>query len=159
MKKASYQYATSGVSLLTSILSNMLFRTTYLAGLLSLGTMLINRAQAQSSDDSSAQGKPGIEVTKSAELAKPQNKPIRITCASTLTASNMPLCVVDGKLMQEQDLKSINPNDIEALQVLKGAAATALYGSRAANGAIIITLKHRPRKYLYQPAKEESRLN
>ncbi len=77
---------------------------------------------------------------------------------SSINGNNQPLYVVDGvPLVQttfrgtqkEQDqfsnavggISNINPNDIENMTVLKGAAATALYGSRAANGVIIITTK------------------
>ena len=77
---------------------------------------------------------------------------------SSINGSNQPLYIVDGvPLVQttfkgtqkEQDqfqnavggVSNINPNDIENMTVLKGAAATALYGSRAANGVIIITTK------------------
>ena len=77
---------------------------------------------------------------------------------SSINGSNQPLYVVDGVPLQqttfsgtqkEQEqftnalggVSSINPNDIESMTVLKGAAATAIYGSRAANGVIVITTK------------------
>ena len=77
---------------------------------------------------------------------------------SSINGNNQPLYVVDGVPLQqttfsgsqkEQDqftnavggISNINPNDIENMTVLKGAAATALYGSRAANGVIVITTK------------------
>ena len=77
---------------------------------------------------------------------------------SSINGNNQPLYVVDGVPLQQttfsgtqkgQDefanavggISSINPNDIETMTVLKGAAATALYGSRAANGVIMITTK------------------
>ncbi len=77
---------------------------------------------------------------------------------SSINGSNQPLYVVDGVPLQqttftgeqsEQDqfsnavggISNINPNDIENMTILKGAAATALYGSRAANGVIVITTK------------------
>lgn len=58
----------------------------------------------------------------------------------SINASNNPLYVVDG-IPFNGDLNSINPNDIESLTVLKDASASALYGSRAANGVIMITTK------------------
>ena len=73
---------------------------------------------------------------------------------SSINGSNQPLYVVDGVPLQTATLRAhdqqnaiggisnINPNDIETMTVLKGAAATALYGSRAANGVIIITTKN-----------------
>ena len=78
---------------------------------------------------------------------------------SSINGSNQPLYVVDGVPLQQTTftgtraqnsdeitnavggISSINPNDIETMTVLKGAAATALYGSRAANGVIMITTK------------------
>ena len=72
---------------------------------------------------------------------------IRIRGGSSLNASNNPLIVVDGLPMSgtaggsRGALASINPNDIESFSVLKDASATAIYGSRGANGVIIITTK------------------
>ena len=66
---------------------------------------------------------------------------IRIRGGSSLLANNDPLVVVDGLPMNTSVLASINPNDIESYSVLKDASATAIYGSRAANGVILITTK------------------
>ena len=72
---------------------------------------------------------------------------IRIRGGSSLSASNDPLYVVDGLQLDPagisgmNPLASINPNDIESFTVLKDASATAIYGSRASNGVIIITTK------------------
>jgi len=49
--------------------------------------------------------------------------------------------VVDGYPLGEQNLNSINPNDIESIEVLKDASASAIYGSRAANGVVLVTTK------------------
>lgn len=65
----------------------------------------------------------------------------RIRGAASLGAGNQPLIVVDGQPITG-DVTTINPDDIESFSVLKDASATALYGSRAANGVIIITTKH-----------------
>ncbi|MDW7690441.1 TonB-dependent receptor [Flammeovirgaceae bacterium SG7u.111] len=60
----------------------------------------------------------------------------------TLTAGTYPLVVVDGVPLSEgSTLSSINPNDIEKIDVLKDAASAAIYGSRASNGVILITTK------------------
>lgn len=60
----------------------------------------------------------------------------------TLTAGTNPLIVVDGfPLSEGSSLNSINPNDIESMDILKDAASAAIYGSRAANGVILITTK------------------
>ena len=73
---------------------------------------------------------------------------IRIRGGASLTASNDPLYVIDGLAIDNNNLKGasnilamINPNDIESFTVLKDASATAIYGSRASNGVIIITTK------------------
>ena len=66
---------------------------------------------------------------------------IRIRGGSSLNASNDPLIIIDGLPLSGINLSSINPNDIESFSVLKDASATAIYGSRGANGVIIITTK------------------
>lgn len=65
---------------------------------------------------------------------------IRIRGASSINAGNNPLYVVDGFPIVG-DINDINPNEIESLSVLKGPSASALYGSRAANGVILVTTK------------------
>ena len=83
-----------------------------------------------------ASGQPGASAT------------IRIRGAASLNASNDPLIVIDGIPVTADGgagmgdpLASVNPNDIDSFSVLKDASATAIYGSRASNGVIIITTK------------------
>ncbi len=59
----------------------------------------------------------------------------------SITQDNSPLYVIDGFPMEDSDNSSINPNDIESIDILKDASSTAIYGSRGANGVIIITTK------------------
>lgn len=73
---------------------------------------------------------------------------IRIRGGSSLNASNDPLIIIDGVPIDNRSVKgmanplsTVNPNDIESFTVLKDASATAIYGSRASNGVIIITTK------------------
>ena len=73
---------------------------------------------------------------------------IRIRGGSSLNANNDPLIVIDGLAMDNDGVKGlsnplamVNPNDIETFTVLKDASAATIYGSRAANGVIIITTK------------------
>ena len=66
---------------------------------------------------------------------------IRIRGGASLDASNDPLIVVDGLPLKDASISQINPNDIESFSVLKDASATAIYGSRASNGVILITTK------------------
>jgi TonB-linked SusC/RagA family outer membrane protein len=64
---------------------------------------------------------------------------IRVRGANSILGDNNPLYVVDGYI--GADFTTINPNDVESIQVLKDASSTAIYGSRGANGVIIITTK------------------
>lgn len=67
---------------------------------------------------------------------------VRVRGSSSLNGSNSPLVVVDGfPLGDAGDLKQINPADIANIEVLKDASASAIYGSRGANGVIMITTK------------------
>lgn len=67
---------------------------------------------------------------------------VRIRGGSSLRGSNAPLVVVDGfPLGDAGDLKQINPSDIVNMEILKDASASAIYGSRGANGVIMITTK------------------
>lgn len=67
---------------------------------------------------------------------------VRIRGGSSLQGSNAPLVVVDGfPLGDAGNLKQINPNDIASIEVLKDASAAAIYGSRGANGVIMVTTK------------------
>lgn len=67
---------------------------------------------------------------------------VRVRGGSSLRGSNSPLVVVDGfPLGEAGDLKQINPADIESVEILKDASASAIYGSRGANGVIIITTR------------------
>jgi TonB-linked SusC/RagA family outer membrane protein len=66
---------------------------------------------------------------------------IRIRGANSVNASNDPLYVIDGIALSSIGLSDINVNDIESMEILKDASATAVYGSRGANGVILITTK------------------
>jgi len=66
---------------------------------------------------------------------------INIRGVRSLTASNSPLYVVDGIPLMTGGIEYINPNDIESIDVLKDASATAIYGSRGANGVVIVSTK------------------
>ena len=93
-------------------------------------------------------GKSAGVVITSGDGAPGSASTIRIRGGSSLNASNDPLVVVDGLPVSNSGisgvgnaLASINPSDIESFTVLKDASATAIYGSRASNGVIIITTK------------------
>lgn len=89
----------------------------------------------------------GLQVTTGGGSAGGGSR-IRIRGGASLNSSNDPLIVIDGVPVDGNGisgsgnlLNSINPNDIESMTVLKDASATALYGSRASNGVLIITTK------------------
>src|SRR5690606_41568288 len=66
---------------------------------------------------------------------------VRIRGTNSLLASNTPLIIVDD-MIYYGDLANINPGDIERIDVMKDASSAAIYGSRAANGVIIISAKN-----------------
>lgn len=89
----------------------------------------------------------GVVITSSGG-APGSGSTIRIRGGSSLNASNDPLIIIDGIPISNDNvsgsanfLSFVNPNDIESMSVLKDASATAIYGSRASNGVIIITTK------------------
>jgi len=80
-------------------------------------------------------------ITATSNSGRPGDSPtIRIRGIGSYAASSEPLYIVDGVPM-EQDVASINPEDIESMSVLKDASASAIYGNRGANGVVIITTK------------------
>lgn len=78
---------------------------------------------------SSESGKPGAGVN------------IIVRGANSITQDNSPLYVIDGFPMEEANASILNPAEIESIEVLKDASATAIYGARGANGVIMITTK------------------
>ena len=89
----------------------------------------------------------GLQITSGGGSAGGGSR-IRIRNGASLNASNDPLIVIDGVPVEGNSiagsgslLNTINPNDVESISVLKDASATALYGSRASNGVLIITTK------------------
>ena len=95
----------------------------------------------------------GVQIDVGGASGLTSSSSITIRGAKSIDKNNSPIWVVDGMVMQEpptgvmngadwgSQLKNLNPADYESVTVLKGAAATALYGSRGANGAIVIVSK------------------
>lgn len=106
-----------------------------------------NKGSIVSADQLLAGKAPGVRITTAG--GQPDAAPnIRIRGGASLSASNNPLIVIDGVPLANENpagvsnpLSLINPNDIESFSILKDASATAIYGSRASNGVIIITTK------------------
>ena len=107
----------------------------------SVSTVSSNELAASSSLSQALQGKvAGLQVTQtSGEPGNPTS--IRIRGSASMMDNSNPLVVVDGVPGEQDALGQLNPNDIESITVLKDASATAIYGSRAANGVLIITSK------------------
>ncbi|SNC74860.1 TonB-linked outer membrane protein, SusC/RagA family [Hymenobacter gelipurpurascens] len=93
---------------------------------------------------------PGVQINQtSGKLGA--GVQIRVRGSSSVTASNQPLYVIDGIPVTSQDVGSdteplnpladLNPNDIESITILKDAASSAIYGSRASNGVVLVTTK------------------
>lgn len=73
---------------------------------------------------------------------KPGASPsIRVRGSGSITTSNEPLYVVDGFPLMDGNISDLNPSDIESMEILKDASSTAIYGSRGANGVVMITTK------------------
>ena len=113
------------------------------------------KAQPISSFNQALQGRvSGVQVTNSSN-APGGGITIRVRGGNSISASNDPLYVIDGfpvanpspasgagnSGIYPNPLSSINPNDIESIEILKDASATAIYGSRGANGVVLVTTK------------------
>ena len=110
-----------------------------LTGAVSVMDMSKPTSEASATMLSSMQGRlAGVQITTDAAPGG-GNSSIRIRGISTVNGSD-PLYVIDG-IATTENLNSLNPGDIESIQVLKDASSASIYGSRAANGVIIITTK------------------
>ncbi len=112
-----------------------------------VGTKDFNKGQLTSPEQLINGKVAGVQITTGG--APGAGSRIRVRGTSSLSASNDPLIIIDGVPVDQQSgiagaanpLALINPNDIENFTILKDASATAIYGSRATNGVIIITTK------------------
>ena len=105
----------------------------------------------------------GVNITQSG--APGSGGQIRIRGGASVSGNNDPLIIIDGLPLENVNLSTINPNDIESFSILKDASATAIYGSRAANGVIIITTKKGGKTFSadldvqYSSAENQNRIN
>ena len=81
----------------------------------------------------------GVDITSSQRPGEVGN--VNIRGQRSINAGQGPLYVVDGMVIQNGGIENINPSDIESIDILKDASATAIYGSRGANGVILVTTK------------------
>ncbi len=100
----------------------------------------LNKAPVRSFDEALAGRVAGVQVNSSSGQPG-AGVNIVIRGNNSVTQGNSPLYVVDGFLIENPDNNVINPADIESMDVLKDASATAIYGARGANGVIVITTK------------------
>jgi TonB-linked SusC/RagA family outer membrane protein len=82
---------------------------------------------------------PGVNVTQASGGTEGTTN-IQIRGPNSISASTSPLIVVDG-IPYESNLNELNPSDIQSIEVLKDASATAIYGSRGSNGVLLVTTK------------------
>lgn len=109
----------------------------------SVGQVKMNefeKAPVRSFDEALAGRVAGVQVSGS-DGQPGQTNSIVIRGAGSITQDNSPLYVVDGFPLEDANSNSISPADIESIDILKDASATAIYGARGANGVIIITTK------------------
>ena len=98
------------------------------------------KAPVKSFDDALGGRVAGVQVT-SFDGQPGGGNSIVIRGSGSITQDNSPLYVIDGFPIENNDNNVLNPQDIESIDVLKDASATAIYGARGANGVIIITTK------------------
>lgn len=97
--------------------------------------------QQVASFDQALQGQiAGVQVTTSSGEPSARSS-VRIRGISSIAANTAPLYIMDGVAITEGDFSTLNMDDIENISVLKDASSTSIYGSRAANGVIVITTK------------------
>lgn len=100
----------------------------------------ITKAPVPSFDQALAGRVAGVQVSSN-EGQPGSAMNIVIRGGNSLTQSNSPLYVIDGFPMEDPNMGAINPQDIKSITILKDASATAIYGSRGANGVIVIETK------------------
>jgi len=134
-------------------------KSTFTGAASTVSTLKLENVPTTSLEDKLAGGVPGVSIGTSSGAPGAVNS-IRVRGMGSINAGNEPLYVIDGTPMMSSNLNSfsdpvdggyndagtsilatINSNDIESITVIKDAAAASLYGSRAANGVIVITTK------------------
>lgn len=100
----------------------------------------IQKAPVRSFDEALAGRVAGVNVA-SVDGQPGSDVNITIRGANSVTQDNSPLYVIDGFPIENPNNNVVNPKDIESMEILKDASATAIYGARGANGVIIITTK------------------
>ena len=100
------------------------------------GTPAVNFAEAMAGQVA------GVQVQQTNGAPGGGNIMVRIRGGNSITAGNTPLYVLDGYPLENGNLNMLNPNDIQSIEILKDASASAIYGSRGGNGVVLITTKN-----------------
>ena len=122
-------------------------RTDLTGSVVSVNSEAINKSVPTSIDQVLQGRAAGVQVQQNSGMPGGSSS-VRIRGINSLNSSNEPIYVIDGVIIDgatnstsSNAISSINPSDIVSMDVLKDASATAIYGSRAANGVIMITTK------------------
>lgn len=113
-------------------------RSSLTGSIASISGKVLERIPAPSAGEALVGKLPGVQIT-TADGSPDAEIIIRVRGGGSITEDNSPLILVDG--FEVSNLNDISPNDIESTEVLKDAASTSIYGSRGANGVILITTK------------------
>ncbi len=100
----------------------------------------LQKAPVKSIDDALAGRVAGVQVTSN-DGQPGSNAEITIRGVGSVTQASSPLYVIDGFPQEDANFNAINPADVESIEVLKDASATAIYGARGSNGVILVTTK------------------
>ena len=100
----------------------------------------LEKAPVKSVDEALGGRVAGVQVT-SGDGQPGSNADITIRGVGSITQSTAPLYVIDGFPQEESNFNSINPSDIESIDILKDASSTAIYGARGSNGVVLVTTK------------------
>jgi len=84
-----------------------------------------------------------ISSSKITPVQRDQDTPLRLGKPLYINEKNLPLYVLEGKMITNKQFQQIDPNNIKNLKVLKGKDATSKYGAKGKNGAVMITLKRK----------------
>jgi len=84
-----------------------------------------------------------ISSSKTTPVQREQDTPLRLGKPLYINENNLPLYVLEGKMITNKQFQQIDPNNIKNLKVLKGKDATSKYGAKGKNGTVMITLKRK----------------
>lgn len=114
----------------------------FITGTLLLSASTNSYAQTAPPQLSIGKPEPSVQTMNGRPTAdSARSTSIRIFCGTPIASRNQPLYVVDGMPITEERMKTLKPNQIHRIDILKDSKAVALYGPQAVNGAVLITMK------------------